>query len=80
MRKSSRGNPWHDWRGRFCSGPNVRGNGTYATDIEWDTDGEDVDLPSTVKIPDDVAPEETADYLSDQYGWCVYDFDCKTKS
>lgn len=24
MRKSSRGNPWHDWRGRFCSGPEVQ--------------------------------------------------------
>ena len=21
MRRSSRGNPWHDSRGRFCSGP-----------------------------------------------------------
>lgn len=38
--------------------------------IEWDTDGEKVNLPSEVIacIPDDI---EFADYLSDTYGFCV---------
>ena len=38
--------------------------------IEWDTDGEEVDLPSeiTARVPDDT---EFADYLSDTYGFCV---------
>jgi len=47
-------------------------------DIVWDTDGEDVDLPSTTII--DVEDEEgeyafvdtaAADALSDKYGWLV---------
>lgn len=42
-------------------------------DIEWDTDGEEVDLPSianvTVKNEDEIA-----DKLSDEYGWCVFSF------
>lgn len=43
--------------------------------IEWDTDGEVVDLPTEV-ILDDVDPEtdleeEAADLLSDKYGWLV---------
>ena len=56
-------------------------------DIEWDTDGENVDLPTEVIIDD--LPEERmqelineigyyddgiADELSDRYGWCVWTF------
>ena len=49
-------------------------------DIEWDTDGEEVDLPSEVFFDlDDEEVEEDengnniiADMLSDEYGWCVY--------
>lgn len=52
--------------------------------IEWDTDYEDVDLPTEVII--DNPTEEMceavggfddvlADYLSDEYGFCVYGFD-----
>lgn len=46
------------------------------TGIEWDTDGEDVDLPTEltvdaeahgIKDPD----TELADWLSDRYGWAV---------
>ena len=32
MRRSSRGNPWHDARGRFCSGPQSRADWTYGDD------------------------------------------------
>ena len=60
-----------------------------ACDINWDTDGEEVDLPEEVEIqeedllyeterPEDVDREELhdriADYLSDKYEFCVFDF------
>lgn len=42
--------------------------------IEWDTDGEDVDLPNEVIVEvDDL--EEAADALSDAYEWCVGEFE-----
>jgi hypothetical protein len=44
------------------------------TDIDWDTDGEDVGLPSTVMVPSDLEEDEIADYLSDNYGWLVNGF------
>jgi len=54
-------------------------------DIDWDTDGDDVDLPETVKIPASEIDEESdedavADWLSDRYGYCVesYEIDEKT--
>ena len=54
-------------------------------DIEWDTDGEEIDdLPSEVNFgheanerPDDDDPdmiEGINDHLSDTYGWCVSDY------
>ena len=46
-----------------------------AASIEWDTDGARIDeLPSEVNIPDEVAEEDVADYLSDRYGFCVKSF------
>lgn len=63
-------------------------NVTYAiTNIEWDTDGEDIEeLPTEVEltlkdmIEDDLEDEETVtekitDYLSDNYGFCLFDYD-----
>ena len=44
------------------------------TDIDWETDDEDVDLPSTVMVPSDLEEDEIADYLSDNYGWLVNGF------
>jgi len=43
------------------------------TEIVWDTDGEDVDLPTetVVEVDDDCGDEQPADALSDKYGWCV---------
>ena len=46
-------------------------NEAYAVDIDWDTDGEDVDLPTRVKLPAGIDDEDVADYLSDTYGWLV---------
>jgi len=48
----------------------------YVTDIIWDTDDEDVDLPTEVIIPQGEIEdeEEIADWLSDNYGWLVESF------
>lgn len=43
----------------------------YAVNIDWDTEGEDVDLPTKVKLPAGIDDEDVTDYLSDTYGWLV---------
>ena len=43
-------------------------------DIIWETDGEDVDLPTEMDIPDSIDPDDDdaiTDYLSDETGWLV---------
>ena len=49
-----------------------------AVSIIWDTDNEDIELPNEVIIPNDVIEEgnetSVADYLSDNYNWCVISF------
>ena len=45
------------------------------TNIKWETDGEEVDLPTEVEVGDDLlSDDEIADYLSDTYGWLVIGF------
>jgi len=44
------------------------------TDIDWETDGEDVELPLSVMVPSDLEEDEIADYLSDNYGFLVNGF------
>jgi len=44
------------------------------TNIIWETDGEDVELPNEMEIPNSVDEEEIADYLSDETGWLVNSF------
>ena len=49
-----------------------------ATNIKWDTDGDIEildDLPTEVDIPYDMEEDEICDYLSDEYGYCVFGFD-----
>lgn len=49
-----------------------------ACNIEWETDGQDVDLPVEVELPDEIdvdAIGEVEDYLSDEYGYLVNSFD-----
>ena len=41
-----------------------------ATNIEWDTDGAEVDLPTEDVVEADSA-DEVADVLSDKYGFCI---------
>ena len=38
------------------------------TDIIWDTDGYEADLPNEVEVPDGLSDDEVVDYLSDTYG------------
>ena len=46
-----------------------------AINIQWDTDDQVVDLPKEVEIPEGYSEDEVVDYLSDEYGYCVFNFD-----
>ena len=49
------------------------------TDITWETDGLDVDLPTELDIPIDVADDDKiSDYLSDEYGYLVVGYCIET--
>lgn len=42
-----------------------------AYNIKWDTDGEEVNLPNEIEIPEGMTDEEEiSDYLSDVTGFC----------
>lgn len=50
-------------------------SGYHLTGINWDTD----DDPTELGLPEDALiyaadPEDIADLLSDEFGWCVLDF------
>lgn len=49
-----------------------------AYNIDWETDGQDVDLPVEVELPEDIDTDaigEVEDYLSDEYGYLVNSFE-----
>ena len=47
-----------------------------ATNIIWDTDGEDVDLPTEIQLPPGMTDEdEISDYISDMTGFCHMGFE-----
>ena len=49
-----------------------------AINILWDTDGEEVNLPNEIEIPDWVDKEnddEISDCLSDETGFCHFGFE-----
>ena len=46
-----------------------------AINIKWDTDDQVVDLPTEVEIPEGCSEDDVADCLSDEYGYCVFNFD-----
>ena len=46
-----------------------------AINIKWDTDDQVVDLPIEVEIPEGYSEDDVADYLFDEYGYCVFNFD-----
>lgn len=39
--------------------------------VDWNTDGEEEDLPKMVRVPEYVGEDDIADWLSDCYGFCV---------
>jgi hypothetical protein len=46
-----------------------------ATDIIWETDGKEIDLPTEVEIPSNIEDDDAiCDYLSDTYGFLVISF------
>jgi|ETNvirnome_2_300_1030623.scaffolds.fasta_scaffold06857_7 hypothetical protein len=52
-----------------------------AIGIKWETDGNNVDLPDEVKLPNYIIENEydIADYLSSQYGWLVESYSLNTE-
>ena len=40
------------------------------TDIKWDTDGENVDLPTSMRVSADDA-DDAVDVASDETGFCI---------
>ena len=44
------------------------------TNIIWETDGFEVDLPTEVEVENDLDDDAIAGYLSDTYGWLVISF------
>lgn len=46
--------------------------------VNWDTDNyplEECNLKEIVDIPNNIEEEDIADYLSDEYGYCVFSFE-----
>lgn len=39
--------------------------------VDWDTDGEETDLPDVVDVPAGFTDDRVADYISDVYGYCI---------
>lgn len=47
-----------------------------AVNIEYDTDGNDVELPSEITVPDGmIDTDEICDYISEATGFCINGFD-----
>ena len=50
-------------------------------DIVWDHECPETDLPTEVFVTDEILNDrEPADYLSDEYGWCVEELDVEELS
>lgn len=50
---------------------------TRVYDVIWETDGEEIDLPTEVELPRDFGDDDDAitDFLSDEYGWLVISYE-----
>ena len=47
-----------------------------AVNIIWDTDGENIALPTEIDIPNGMTDgEEISDYITDETGFCHYGFE-----
>lgn len=51
----------------------------YITNIEWDTDGEKIETLPTEAIIEAKDEDEIADKLSDEYGFCIFNFIIKER-
>ena len=50
-----------------------------AYNIDWDTDGEDVDLPNEIEIPEHITDlDEASDYITNITGFCHRGFGVRT--
>ena len=68
------GNVWHS---KDAVIPKVKDEKIIITDICWETDGEEVDLPKAVELPSNIDVHDDdaiCNYLSDTYGWLVIGF------
>lgn len=54
---------------------NLTGKNITIENIVWDTDGTQVKLPNTIVIPATLVGEFIANYLSEETGWCVAEWD-----
>lgn len=61
---------WHALKNHYINTVMKEFKCTY---IDWDTDGEAVNLPASVVIEAE-DEDSIADALSDKYGWCVSSF------
>ena len=47
-----------------------------AINIIWDTDGENIELPNEIEVPDKMTDEEEiSDYITDETGFCHKGFE-----
>ena len=52
----------------------------YAVNIIWDTDGEDIDLPTEIEIPDYlIEDEDISDFITEATGFCHNGFTIEVK-
>lgn len=42
--------------------------------FNWDTDGKDFELPMEMKIPEGLKGDEITEYLSNETGFCIFDY------
>lgn len=49
-------------------------NVKLVTNIEWDTDNENIKLPDEIKIPIDLNEDQIENYLSDLTGFLVISY------
>jgi len=68
------GGEWYaEWEGLFCLLDEIINTpAERLVEVDWETDGEDTDLPSQVSVPNNVIEDDdVADWLSDNYGFLV---------
>lgn len=71
---------WASEQKDFVAKKEVAESKRKAVNIKWDTDGEVVDLPTEIEIPNDIKDEDDiSDYITDKTGFCHTGFEIKTE-